>query len=562
MAGAPCDSNLSPVHPVGQYQGRLYVFDHTGRLVSLSASALGRRSALRSLFGDDEFLTNRFPRVGKRGNRLAGFDLWTCRGWLLAESHRRGLFDPTALAIRGVGVWPDAGGVAVHVGSRVLIMPGDGGLLKMRKTWFADRYAIWAPRPEMPAPGSAAAASVAQHVESFLRMWQWSVPGEERIFTGLWAAGLLGAAIDSRPHAFLVGASDSGKSALLAFYRALSPLAVRLNDWTADTLIRGLSERAAPLIIDEADDSSDAAKRMEHALPLLRRASAIVPRHGGGSRSRNLYRARFMSQAIIGAVVAPALLPDDAERITVLRLIATQGGAAFLPLDSAMGFANRHAAGLFGRALAGLPRFRNNLAALRATLLGDGCAARLAEHLGTILAAREMMITDESLSAAAAEDRAGIVRRLVQSHAQAMEESEPWRCLDHLLAAPADNFAGGHRPSYAMLVTRALSGPRDAARWMLVERGVKLCRYPVRAAVAAEVLLVARSHPALALAFQGTLWAERRWCHALQRLPGAVTPADPVSFRDGLKFRCVAIPLRCLLADDGVADDLRAAPAC
>jgi hypothetical protein len=173
-----------------------------------------------------------------------------------------------------------------------------------------------------------------------------------------------------------------------------------------------------------------------------------------------------------------------------------------------------------------------------------------------------MMISDETLSAAAAEARAGIVQRLVQGHARAMEESAPWRCLDHLLAAPADNFAGGPRPSYAKLITRALNGWHDGARPVLVERGVKLCRYPARSASAADVLLVARSHPALALAFQGTEWAERRWCHALQRLPGAVTPLDPVSFRPALKLRCVAIPLRCLLAGDGGADDLRAAGAC
>ena len=561
MSGAPCDAYTSPVRPVGQYQGRLYAFDHTGRLVSLGASALGRRLMLRSLFGDDEFLARRFPRLGKRGNRLAGFDLWACSGWLLAESQRCGLFDPTALAIRGVGVWPDGGGVAVHIGDRVLIMPGDGGLPKMRKTLFVDRYAIWAPHPEMPAPGAASDANVAQHVESFFRMWPWSIPGEERIFTGLWAAGLLGAAIDSRPHAFLVGASDSGKSALLAFYRALSPLAVRLNDWTSDALIRGLSDRAAPAIIEEGDDNSEAAKRIEHVLPLLRRASAVMPRRAGVLRPRNLRRVRLTSAAIVGAAAIPALLPDDAERITVLRLVATQGGAASLPLDSAMDFAQKHAAGLFGRALAGLPRFRNNLAALRAALLGDGCPARLAEHLGTILAAREMMISDESLSAAAAEDRAGIVRRLVQSHAQAMEESAAWRCLDHLLGAPADNFAGGRRPSYAKLITRALNGWHDGARLMLVDRGVKLCRYPARVAGASEVLLVARSHQALALAFHGTEWAEGRWCHALGRLPGAVTPAAPVSFRPALKLRCVAIPIRCVLADDGVADDLDAVPA-
>jgi hypothetical protein len=514
---------------------------------------------IRSLFGDDRFLARRFPLLGRRGDPLAGFDLWACSLWLLAECDRHGLLDPTPLAVRGVGVWPDGGGIAVHLGNRVVFISGDGGLPKMRKTWFTHRRAIFAPRPAMPAPGLAADAKTAQRIEKFFRVWRWSFPGQEQIFTGLWAAGLLGAAIDSRPHAVIVGAAGSGKSALLEFYRALSPLAVQLNEWDADSVIRGLSDRAAPLIINETDHSSETFRHMEHVLPLLRRASAIVSRHLGATRSCDLRRARFTSQAIIGTAIQPAFLPDDASRITTLRLIANRDGVTSHRLDSAMQFARKHAAGLFGRALAGLPRFNVNLSAIRDALVRDGCAPRLADHLGTVLAAREMMISDETLSATAAADRVGIVRRLVRDHAQAMEASEPWRALDHLLGAPADRFAGGHRPTYGRLVSRSLDGWHAAARMMLVDRGVRLCRWPPRDPGASDMLLVARSHHALSLAFEGSPWAGGLWTKALQRLPGAVTPADPVSFRPGLKLRCVVIPVRNLLVDDGVADDMTTA---
>ena len=175
MSGALSDSGLMPVHPVGHYQGRLLVLDHTGRLVDLSASALGRRSVLRDLFGDERFLSSRFPQFDRHGNRLIGFDRWTCIGWLVRESHRRGLIDPTTLAVRGVGVWRDGGRLAVHLGDRVLFMPGDGGVSTMHDTWSAGRRAIYASRPAMSAPRLPATAKTAQRAERLFGMWRWSV---------------------------------------------------------------------------------------------------------------------------------------------------------------------------------------------------------------------------------------------------------------------------------------------------------------------------------------------------------------------------------------------------
>lgn len=182
------------------------------------------------------------------------------------------------------------------------------------------------------------------------------------------------------------------------------------NDSTADALVRSLSNRAAPLILDEADD-----RRAEDMMSLLRHTSATFgSRQVRGACAGRARRGRFMSPAILGTVLAPPLLPQDASRITKMELVTRPTGAPPLPTDTMLAWAREHAAALWGRAIAGIPRFRANLAAVRADLLGRRCWSRLADQVGTIVAARAMMLADEPLSASAVGTHVSAVGWLLQ----------------------------------------------------------------------------------------------------------------------------------------------------
>jgi hypothetical protein len=105
-------------------------------------------------------------------------------------------------------------------------------------------------------------------------------------------------------------------------------------------------------------------------------------------------RSDFMSPAMLGSVLAPPLMPQDATRITKMELIRIPGSAATLPIDAMMTWARNNAAALWGRAIEGIPRFRLNLAMMKTALIGLGCSPRLADQLGTILAARATMMLE------------------------------------------------------------------------------------------------------------------------------------------------------------------------
>ncbi len=353
---------------------------------------------------------------------------------------------------------------------------------------------------------------------------------------------MLGAAIKWRPHGLLVGPPGSGKSTLLEIYAALSPLAMPVNDYTAAGVRQLLTGRAAPLILDEADEDPETMGRLQQVISLLRRASGgegarVVRGTGDGKAMRH----DFMSPAMMGSVLAPPLMPQDATRITKMELIRIPDGADPLPVDRMMQWCKEHATALWGRAIAGIPRFRRNLTVMRQTLIGKGCSPRLADQVGTILAARAMILEDEPLDEMAADEDASKVDWLLQTSDQAAEDAGPARCLARLLASQADILEGGERPTFAELIARALRSDDNDARRKLVRHGLKLRGWPV-SSVRPESLLIARAHPALDRIFQGAVWQGGRWPDDLKHLPGASAPPDQISVASGIKWRVVVIP--------------------
>jgi hypothetical protein len=550
-APRPRDPGPCPVRAVGLRGGAAYFFDRMGQLREVPAQALGQPSQVLFLFGGlagADWLRNKFPHYDREGAWTAGFEIRQCNTWLIEECAQAGLFDPDRLPIRGHGVWIAQGCIAVHTGNKVIFMTVPP---EERSAGFRDRGALWPAQPELTPPAPALPAELAQQVERMFTRWHWWHAGEERVFTGLWAAGLLGAAISWRVHGLLVGPPGSGKSTLLELYAALSPLAMPVNDYTAAGVRQLLTGRAAPLILDEADEDPETMGRLQQVISLLRRASggegARVVRGTGDGKA---LRSDFMSPAMLGSVLAPPLMPQDATRITKMELVRIPEGAAPLPFDKMMTWARNNAAALWGRAIDGIPRFRVNLAMMKAALLSHGCSPRLGDQLGTIMAARAMMMEDEPLDAMSAEADALSVSWLMRTMDQAAEDSGPARCLSLLLASEANITEGGERPTFSELIARALQ-PQSAdlalqersneARRKLAKHGLKLRGYP-SLDTRPESLLVARAHPALSKVYAGTLWAGGRWAEDMKHLSGAAFPPDQISFAKGTKYRVVSIP--------------------
>ncbi|MCW3477408.1 P-loop NTPase family protein [Limobrevibacterium gyesilva] len=532
-------SGECPVVPLGHRDGQYFFFDTAGQLRKFAAKSLGQSSEIVSLFGGNPgWLLGNFVQYDREGHPTNWFSARNAGAWLVRACHDLPLFDRSARK-RAVGVWLADGRIVVHCGDHIL-WPDTR---EERKAGFRDAGALWPADAPITPPGEACDAGRARQVELHMRSWHWEHEEAARVFFGLWVAGLLGAAIDWRPHGLLIGPPGSGKSTLLRYYAALSPMAVLVNDYSEPGLRREADGRSGPLILDEADEDPEALGRLQRVIGLFRRASsgdgAVVIKTGNDGHAQ---RFEVISCAVFGSVLPPPLLPQDESRLTRLELRPRPDDSVVrVAPDDLIVWAREHAADLWGRALEGLPRMRGNLRLVRDDLLGRGCEPRLADQLGTIVAARAMMIDDRPLDAARACAEVDAVAWLIVTRQEQAAVAGPYQCLQHLLSSSAEVMNSGERPTLGRLVERGAREAGDDARRQLVDHGLMLAPYPKKAA-GPPCLYVANAHPRLEAIFRGTQWAGRRWGFDLARLPGASEPMGPIFFGGQFKPRCIVVP--------------------
>lgn len=541
----PPDLEACPVTPLGKRDGHFYFFDADGELRALTSQQLGQNPQILALFGGSvSWLMAHFPQRDRDTNRVVWFTGRRANQWLVAACRDAGLFRPDEPR-RGLGLWRAEEELLLHLGAEVRLLRAG----QVRRAGFRGFGALWPALPRTPEPAEEAASGMeALRLEEAFELWNWEQAGSHSLFFGLWAAGLLGAGIRWRPHGLVVGPAGSGKTTLMELYAAVSPLAAFWNDYTEAGLRQSLSGRAAPLILDEAEGDAEGAHKLMAVIKLLRLASqgdgAQSVRGSSGGISQTF---TVTCSAILGGILPPDLLPQDASRITRLDLLPRAPDGPGLPSAAERAELRALAPRLWARAIAALPRFAANLERLHAALMARGCSTRLSDQLGTILAARAAMLWDEAISAEQAAAEVEAFAWWAVTEEEQATDGGPHSCFRHLLASPADVVRHGERPTLRTLLLEALRGAEgDEARRILLSHGLKLAPYPQRSA-GPVCLYVADKNPRLAGVFGGTPWAGSRWKEDLKRLRGAFRPGPQWILS---KERCTVLPADLLPRDE------------
>lgn len=544
---ADTDTPDCPVVALGMRDGVFHFFDPKGQLRALNPTQIANRGHLDALLcAQLTWAAAAHPAYDKEGEPTGDYQVKAVSRDLMRRCADAGLFRDDEPR-RGPGVWRDESGVPVlHLGNAVIFLRAER---ERRRAGFRHGGALWPAYPAVEAPKRPASAEDAVALEALFARWNWGGVPHERIFFGLWAAGLLGAAIGWRPHGIVVGPPGSGKTTLMKLYLSVSPLAVMLNDYTEAGIRQALTSRAAPLLLDEAEGDAEGATKLQRVIELLRRASggagAQVVRGSAGGQSQ---RFEVMSPAMLGAVLPPTLLPQDESRITRMDVHLRVPGGQPLPSDEELGAWRDRAPHLWGRAIAGLARFVANMEVLRGVLLRRGCAMRLVDQLGTILAARATMLRDDVMSDAEADDDVAAVGWLALSEADQAPDGGPAACLTHLLQSALEVTWNGARPTVGACVLRAMKPDGEKDREALEEHGLRVAPWPPKG-LGPACLYVAEKHPRLGRLFEGTQWAGGRWREDLRRLPGSFTPENPQRIGPA-KPRVTVIAASCLPEPD------------
>lgn len=483
--------------------------DHTERVLS-------------ALFdGAVDWLVKNFPVYDQAGAVKPG--AWherRARDWLFARCADAGMVDP-GFAVRGPGVWAAGDDIVAHCGQSLALYFVDGG---------SDVIAAGARRPEafypaapalvMPAD-AAAGCGHGRELEQALALWSWRDQIDRDLVLGWIGAALLGAAPSWRTHLCVTGERGCGKSWLATYIAAAlgAQAQASFNNFTEAGLRQAFSGEARAIVLDESEH--DAGGRVQAVIGLLRQMSsglgarAVRGSAGGVSRTFSVNGCAYLS-----SILHAPLTPQDRSRITVIgldRLVGDAGGA-----DQALAATVRASdlsPALRARALEGWPRFQLGFAGFRAGLVAAGADARQADQLATLLAGRDLLLSDYPAdSDSVAEAVAALAPRLAAITREDEEEGEGALCLQHLLSSPVDLWRSGARQTVGQIVATAFGFGGSIERQALGVIGLKVLGFE---AGGTPVLLVANRHVGLERLFDGSRWAGGAWAQALRYVAGA-----------------------------------------
>jgi putative DNA primase/helicase len=527
-----------PFQCLGHDRGRFYLYTTEGRQVlSLTARDLTNQGDLMKL-APLRWLEGAFP--GKES-----FNSRSAADAIMRACYQSGVFNPDAM--RGRGVWLDAGRRVMHLGDRLLV---DG--VETKLTAHRSAYIYEQARPLSVTLGEPLTDAEGRRFLAMCRAVAWAEPTRDgSLFAGWIVSALIGGALAWRPHLWLLAEGGSGKTWVHdnIVVPALGPLALILQGKTTEAGIRGeLGHDARPVLFDEAETQSDMDRvRMQQAIDLARQASSehaapiVKGTKEGGSR-RYIIRASFMFASINAGLTQAA---DESRFHTLALLGGDPEQFAALKAAHLEAMVTNLSGRLLARAMAMVPTIRANADALADAIARTGAGRRVGDTLGTLLACQLALIDSRQLTP---DDARKMVegREWIREAAAEARVSPEWeRALAHLMQAEGmRRTTAGRSDSLTVSELIGVCAGRSEECGP-VEADTSLRRMGMRV-MDGRLLIGNRSEP-VAQRFRGTPWGAG-WATTLTRIPGARRGVE-VRFTPTYKDKGIAIPIEFLMGD-------------
>jgi hypothetical protein len=266
---------------------------------------------LDSICGASHYLRERYPRM-RMGKPVEGFVADRARCEFMNACHIMGYWEPTN--IRSVGAWLGTDGdLILHRGDHLFI---NG---QMRPLGRVGEYVYIPGAPLPPLPKVREDMRQAEELLDRLERFGFARGSFDALMLlGVICVGILSGALKFRPHCFIVGEMDVGKSTLQKLLRAVFGANgfVEITDATAAGIWQALKNRSVPIGYDEFEAEAD-PKRQDRVVALARQANT-----GGllrrGSSAHGAMEFPILSPFICSSIIAPPLNAADASRFLVL----------------------------------------------------------------------------------------------------------------------------------------------------------------------------------------------------------------------------------------------------
>jgi len=548
-----------PVKPLGKTGDQFVLMTPRGQIQYLRAADMTSPAVLAGLFdGDTWWLKSCFKGV----REVAGFVGQWAGEWLMARCCDAGFFHAEH-QVRGPGAWRLKSGevLLLHLGDEIEVRRERGSPEVLAAGARYGGYIYTASRAEAKPSSDAASRDDVVDLYSFLDRWRYSHPEDPRVLLGWIGCAFLAGALRWRPHIWLTGDTSTGKSTLeLVIRDLLGSSAMRASEPTKMAIAQQLAGAARPVLLDEFERDIDPVKQ-EQVVQLARLAStedqAGIIRGSPEGRVRTyIIRGCFYFSGIVPA----PLKPQDRTRIHVIDLRSLEGAtredvANVTRIGATM---PKLGARLRARALEGFWRFQANERVFEQAIMNVWHkGGRIVDQMGTLLAMSEMMLRDDTIALADAED---LLRRFDEVKDDLLgraDEGEAQNCLQHLMTSA---IKGEHAAkTVGEMIVGVRTSTADGSVISLSGDHKELLRHGMRVLWLGEgndlALAIAHRHKGLDDLFADTHWAGGAWNGVLKRVADSFVPKDPVRFAGNL-VRCRVLPfVRLPLATPPHPDD-------
>lgn len=466
------------------------------------------------------FWAEQFPSKKKDGL----LDAWGAGQALIECCQRKGPFDPRR--VRGRGAWLEGSRIVANFGKPT---PPD----------VKNFYLCFEP---LPVSNVEAFDTVRLH--DLLRRFMWRNPDDATLLLGWLAIAPICGVLTWRPHCFVYGPPNCGKSTLHTIAsNLLTPLAVSADGQSSEAGIRQMIKAdSRPVIIDEFE--SDQARSHIGAVIRLARSSSSAesPVLRGTPEGKAMHFA-LRTCFFFAAVNPSGMSPADATRILLFEMLAHGNDpdvAARIAEDEAF-FVDKgpewcgYMVGLAHLIPAAIAAFSKAL---------PGIDSRHRKNVATLLAGAFVALHGAAPTETQARDEALRYKTTVELHAEAFERDDAAECLHHLLAFQIERQTLGYWLAAAQ-EDQVGGVPEDLRE--NTERILRNYDLVVRTGGDQPGFFIRNGSPAVENVFRDTKWARSAWEKALRKLNGYFALKSPIHF-SGLRgnSRAIGLPLEFL----------------
>lgn len=343
----------------------------------------------------------------KFGNSDDGKINWkTAAISMMSDCQKIGFFHPSS--VRGGGVWEDDDRIIVHLGKKLLVDGVETPITAMKSDHI---YEAMVRNIELPPPLPDEESS---KIVDIIRRLPIATDAQRMILAGEIVCGMLSGVLTWRPHVWLTGKTESGKSSILTHLvnRLWSPMGgIYSEERTTEAGVRQrIRHNAVPVIIDEVEaNQKDEVQRIQKLIGLARSSSSdttanVLKGTVNGMGFEFTVKACFLLSSIAHSLE----WGQDKGRFSLVQMkMSKEASSTWLKLKKEMKatFTKEYALGLYCRCITNFDVIQESIEVFHQALLKlyPDSTPRWRDQLGTLLAGASSLLTEGVITSGYAE---------------------------------------------------------------------------------------------------------------------------------------------------------------